>query len=389
MASMVIVGGGILGTMHGVMARRCGWTVSHLDRDIEPRSASVRNFGLVWVSGRAEGNELQVALRARDLWAEIAAVAPGVGFRPDGSMTVAQTPEELAVLEQVAARDDAPLRGFHLLTPADVRAVNPALRGEFLGGLYCTTDAVVEPRLALPALREALASGHRFGTGDQPLVGPTAADEHGYRFLGGRTATEIGPGYVIDHTNERHPADVVVVCPGIERQGPMADLLDAAPVRTVQLQMMQTAPFDERLTTSLADGDSLRYYPAFRVPALADLPPQAPLAAHHHMQLLISQRGTGELTVGDTHAYDEPFDFATDEAPYDHLRARAESILGRSLPPVTRRWTGAYSQSTDDSICHRRQVAFGVWVVTGPGGRGMTLSPAIAEQTLTEIGSPA
>ena len=388
MTRMVIVGGGILGTMHAVMARRRGWTVTHLDRDIEPRSASVRNFGLVWVSGRAEGNELQVALRARDLWAEIASVAPDVGFRPDGSMTVAQTLEELAVLEQVVARDDSTLRGFHLLTPADVRVVNPALRGELVGALHCTTDAVVEPRLALPALRDALASGHQFGADDQNPTGPTPADEHGYRFLGGRTVTEIGPGYVVDHANQRHRAEVVVVCPGIERQGPMAELLDAAPVRTVQLQMMQTEPLGERLTTSLADGDSLRYYPGFRVPALADLPPQSPVAAHHHMQLLISQRVTGELTVGDTHAYDEPFDFATDEAPYDHLRRRAESILGRPLPPVIRRWTGAYSQCTDDSICHRRQVALGVWVVTGPGGRGMTLSPAIAEQTLTEIGSP-
>src|SRR4051812_30209838 len=109
---MVIVGGGIIGTMHAVMARRQGWHVTHLDRDVEPRSASVRNFGLVWVSGRAEGAELDAALRARELWEDIAATAPGVGFRPDGSVTVAQLPEELAVLEQVMARGDAEARGF-------------------------------------------------------------------------------------------------------------------------------------------------------------------------------------------------------------------------------------------------------------------------------------
>jgi FAD dependent oxidoreductase TIGR03364 len=375
MGRMVIVGAGILGTMHAVMARRRGWSVTHLDRDVEPRSASVRNFGLVWVSGRAEGAELDLALRARELWADVASSAPGVGFRPDGSLTVAQLPEELAVLEQVAARADADTRGFHLLDPAQVAAVNPAVRGEVLAALHCTADAVVEPRLALPALRDALLAAAGAGDG-------------GYRFAGGRIVTDIDDGRVVDHTGEGHPADVVVVCPGIERTGPLAPLLDGAPVRTVQLQMMQTASLGERLTTSLADGDSLRYYPAFRVPALAGLPPQAPVAARHHMQLLISQRASGELTVGDTHAYDEPFDFATDEAPYDHLAARAESILGRPLPPVVRRWTGAYSQCLDESICHRRQARPGVWVVTGPGGRGMTLSPAIAEQTLAEIGAP-
>ena len=372
---MVIVGAGIIGTMHAVMARRQGWDVVHLDRDLEPRSASVRNFGLVWVSGRAVGDELTVALRARVLWEDIASHVAGIGFRADGSMTIAQRPDEVAVLEQVMARPDATERRFRLLAPDEVRAVNPALRGELLAGLHCAADAVVEPRAALPALRRWLA-GHSSGGGD-------------YTFVGGRTAHGIGPGAVVDHTGARHGGDVVVVCPGAERQGPVADLLDGAPVRPVQLQMLQTAALGERLTTSVADGDSLRYYPAFAVPARAGLAPQAPVAADHHMQLLISQRADGQLTVGDTHAYDEPFDFATTDAPEAHLQERAESILGRPLPPIVRRWTGVYSQCLDESICHRRRIAAGLWLVTGLGGRGMTLSPAIAEETLAQIGAPA
>src|SRR6478736_169033 len=118
MSRVVIVGAGIIGTMHAVMARRAGWDVVHLDRNLEPRSASVRNFGLVWVSGRAVGDELAVALRARALWSDVAAAAPGVGLRADGSLTVAQLPQEVAVLEQVMARDDAETRGFRLLDPA-------------------------------------------------------------------------------------------------------------------------------------------------------------------------------------------------------------------------------------------------------------------------------
>src|SRR5580700_5966888 len=70
---VVIVGGGVLGTMHAVMARRRGFSVVHLEREPEARGASVRNFGLVWVSGRRAGPELALALRARELWEEIAA----------------------------------------------------------------------------------------------------------------------------------------------------------------------------------------------------------------------------------------------------------------------------------------------------------------------------
>ena len=69
---IVVVGGGVLGTMHAVMARRRGYEVVHLEREAGPRGASVRNFGLVWVSGRRAGAEVNLALRARQLWAEIA-----------------------------------------------------------------------------------------------------------------------------------------------------------------------------------------------------------------------------------------------------------------------------------------------------------------------------
>jgi glycine/D-amino acid oxidase-like deaminating enzyme len=70
-----------------------------------------------------------------------------------------------------------------------------------------------------------------------------------------------------------------------------------------------------------------------------------------------------------------------DEDAYDHLRDRAERLLGTPLPPIQRRWAGVYSQVTGDDLYHRSQIAPGVVLVTGPGGRGMTCSPAIAEET--------
>ena len=98
--------------------------------------------------------------------------------------------------------------------------------------------------------------------------------------------------------------------------------------------------------------------------------------------VLMVQRLDGGLTIGDTHSYAEPFDFDLDEDSYDHLRAKAESLLGTALPPTRRRWAGVYSQVTGGpELYFRSQVAPGVVLVTGPGGRGMTCAPAIAEQT--------
>ena len=372
---MVIVGGGVLGTMHAVMARRRGFEVVQLERETEARGASVRNFGLVWVSGRRAGPELSLALRARELWAELGARVPGLGFRAAGSLTLASGDAELALLKEAAALPDADRREFELLDPASVRAVNPALRGEFAGGLLCRADAIVEPRQALPALRGYLASrGERQG---------------GYEWLAGREVTEIVPNAVRDHTGAWHQCDLVVLCPGAAHTGLAGRYLaargGASGIRRVRLQMMQTAPMAERITTALADGDSLRYYPAYDLPGRAQLPPQAAAAERVRAQLLLVQRADGGLTIGDTHEYAEPFGFDLDEDAYDYLRARAEALLGAPIPRVQRRWAGVYSEvgpaAAGHALYHRSEVEPGVVLVTGPGGRGMTCSPAIAEET--------
>jgi FAD dependent oxidoreductase TIGR03364 len=367
---VVVVGGGVLGTMHAIAARRRGLAVLHLEREPEPRGASVRNFGLIWVSGRAGGPELSLALRARAGWEELAAEVPGTGFRPNGSLTLASNDAELQLLKEAAARPDAAVRGYELIDTAAAREVSPALRGEFAGALRCRRDAVVEPRLVLAALREHLREG--------------AGRDDGYVWLPGREAAEVAPHAVRDHTGEWHRGDLVVVCTGAAHTGVAGPHLagyQQPPVRRVRLQMMQTAPFPGRLATSVADGDSLRYYPAFDLPGRGGLAPQAPAAAATAAQLLLVQRLDGSLTIGDTHEYAEPFAFDVREDAYDHLRGQAERLLGVALPRTERRWAGVYSQATGPELYHRSPIAPGVVLVTGSGGRGMTCAPAIAEET--------
>ncbi|MGF6880866.1 FAD dependent oxidoreductase TIGR03364 [Nocardia sp. GAS34] len=363
---LVIIGGGILGTAHALAAVGRGHTVVQVEREGEARGATVRNFGLVWVSGRSE-RELEITLRSRRLWEEIGGRIAGVGFRPAGSITLVRTEAELAVAAAAAAAPSAAERGFELLEPAQVREINPALRGKYLAGLHCSTDAAVESRQAMPALRAYMQATGR------------------YTFYAGTEARAISGGTVTDDRGRRFDADLVLVCPGAAHSGLTRELVGDIPVRRVRLQMMQTAPLGEPLTTAIADGDSFRYYPGFAGPELDHLnreESQAFTAAQHKMQLLCVQRLHGGLTIGDTHEYDEPFAFDVDEAPYEHLTAVTEELLGRKLPQVVRRWAGVYSQSIDPgAIVTRAQAADNVWVITGPGGRGMTLGPALGEET--------
>lgn len=364
----------MVGTMHAWHALDRGHEVVQIERESEARGASLRNFGQIWVSGRAGGEELDTALRARELWEEIGARVPGLGFRANGSLTPVRNDREHAVAESALARTDAAARGYKLLTSDEARALNPALRGEFSGALWCERDAAVEPRTAQLRLREALSASPR------------------YTFLPGREVRDVvGESAVRDDHGDVHRGDAVVLATGAWLGGLVRELAGPdLPVRRVRLQMMQTEPLGEPLTTSVADADSFRYYPAYKSDALDALDagqPQTPTAAAHKMQLLMVQREDGGLTIGDTHEYEHPFAFDTVEDPYEHLTEVVEGFLGRPLPKVRRRWAGVYAQCVDTSrVVHRQQVRDGVWLVTGPGGRGMTCSPAIAEKTADELG---
>src|ERR1700733_8113820 len=158
----IVVGGGILGTTHALGALLRGAYVVHLERDLVPHGATVRNFGLVWVSGRAEGAELELALRSRVLWEEISEVVPGVGFRANGSLTLLNNDDEMKVAERALERDDASEREFELLSHDEVVQRNPALEGKFEAGLYCGRDAAVESRVALGALRDWMSGTGRY-----------------------------------------------------------------------------------------------------------------------------------------------------------------------------------------------------------------------------------
>ncbi|MGO9029427.1 MAG: FAD-dependent oxidoreductase [Acidimicrobiales bacterium] len=372
---VVIVGGGVVGTMHALEACQRGWDVVHLEADAAPRHASVRNFGLVWVSGRAAGPELELALRSRVLWQQLASYAPEIGFRSDGSLTIATNEDELSLMDDLARQPEAAQRKLEVVDADGVKKLNPAVRGITTGGLYCRRDAIIEPGSVLEALRRTLEeTGHYWW-----IPGRRVVDVLGDTGTGGPAA--------VDHLGGSYTASLVLLCIGDQYAGlggRIGATLATAPLRRCRLQMMETAASTEPVSTAIADADTMRYYPAYDLPGRSALPPPRRETTEQGMQLLLVQRASGGLTIGDTHEFDEPFDFAVDETVYERLRERAESILGWRLPHVVRRWSGVYSIPTDDRLYYRHWIDHGICVVTGPAGRGMTLAPAIAEETWVE-----
>ena len=369
---ILIIGGGVIGTMHAWRLIKRGYRVVQIDRDPIPLQASVRNFGLVWVGGRRAGEELDEALLARELWDEVATDVTDLSLRANGSLTIARTAAEVKVMEQSMQLPDADARGWQLLSAEEARQINPAVRGKFEAALFCSKDAAVEPGQLLSNIRNYLLAHDNYTwVPNTEIIDVTEGSSGPVAFAA---------------SGEMYHGDFALVCPGADHKRLFAGQLAEAPIRRVRLQMMSTVPLGEELTTSIGDGDSMRYYPAYDVPALRELPPQDPIAAGAKMQLLMVQRTDGTLTIGDTHEYDEPFDIFLREPEYDYLIDVASDILGRPLPKVARRWDGVYSQRTDGAICERTHISKSIVIVTGPGGRGNSLAPAIAENSMRILG---
>ena len=188
-----------------------------------------------------------------------AADVPGVGFRPRGSTDGRADRRGSRDLRRGWRPPTQRPPRVHLPGSRGGTSANPAVRGDVLGGLLSTRDASVEPAQVLGAMRAHLAATTAGYTGC-----PAARSSNSTATRRPRPPRRMAPRRPGRAGHRRHPTGIA------------GAHLSAAPIRRCRLQMMQTAPLGEELTTSIADGDSFRYYPAYRDADLASLGTAAP-----------------------------------------------------------------------------------------------------------------
>ena len=134
-ADVAVVGGGILGLAHALVAAREGRSVVLFERHDEARGASVRNFGMVWPISHPPGELRDRALRGREVWLDMARET-GIWHDACGSLHLAYWPEELDVLEEFDAGPSSAGLATEVLRPKQVLELSPGARAEgLLGGL--------------------------------------------------------------------------------------------------------------------------------------------------------------------------------------------------------------------------------------------------------------
>ncbi|WKL58940.1 TIGR03364 family FAD-dependent oxidoreductase [Asticcacaulis sp. ZE23SCel15] len=365
MYDLAIVGSGIVGLAHAVMAVRRGLRPVVIDRHAAPIGASIRNFGFVTVTGQGAGGTWQRALRSRDIWLEVAPEA-GIEILQRGLLVTAQRPEAMTVLEAFCGHEMG--RDCRLLTADAVRADYTGVGSALQGGLYSPHDLRVNSRTAIPRLVQWLANR-----------GVT------FRF---DTAALTIEGTEVVTPQERLRAGAVVVCPGDDLSGLYPDIYARHAVMRSQLHMMRlSSPGFDIGCPRMSDLSLVRYR------GYAELKESEALAGvlareqSQHLEagihLIVTQGADGSLIVGDSHHYGrapEPFyDAAVEGLILDEFK----HVLGIDPPPVIERWLGTYASAADDLMSVSPDERVRLVVVTS--GTGASTSFGIAEETLNDL----
>lgn len=365
---VVVVGAGIVGIAQAWAAARRGCRVIVLERDAHARSASIRNFGMVWPVGQANGPNYRTALRSRALWQELLA-GSGLWHDPCGSLHLAYRDDERQVLEEFAQR--APALGYEcrLVTAAEVRELSPAAKTDALAtALHSRTEMCVDPR-------EVIRHAPRW-----------LAAKYDIQFRYGAKVQSIFNRRVSVASGEHILADQVIIAAGADLRDFYPELYQQIGFQRCKLQMMRTAPQPGgwRLGPMLAGGLTLRHYDAFKIcRSLAALKQriadETPELNEFGIHVMASQNGAGEVVLGDSHEYgDETSPF--DKAEIDDLILRELRKL-LELPDWTirERWHGIYVKAPD-LIQFDAEPEPGVRVAIASGGAGMTMSFGLADE---------
>ena len=360
---LLVVGSGIVGLAHALLAARAGLRVCVLDRDARANGASVRNFGFITVTGQGLPDTWRRARRARDVWADLCRDAR-IPVLHRGLLMAARRPEAEAVLAEFAAgpmgEDCRILRGAELPAP---------LRGDRVrAALHSPHELRVESREAIPRLAAYL----------QETLGVTILPQH--------AVCAVDVGWVETARGTFH-ASRIVVCPGPDLVTLFPDVFARRRTTLCKLHMLRLADPGWRLPAAVMSDLGLHRYRGYAgcpsLPALRErLAAEQAAQLDNGVHLIVVQSADGTLVVGDSHHYDatpDPFQPETVDAL---ILEEFGHVLGPP-PPVVERWIGVYPSGPDDAFVEA--VAPGVRVVSVTSGTGASTAFGLAEDVLRDL----
>lgn len=198
---VLIVGGGLTGAATAYFLARAGVDVLLIEQDEINGKASGANAGSIHAQialdpfvrhGEAWARNYAPSIRLLSasigLWQQLQAeIGPELGVQITGGLIVAETDEQMRVIDRKARLEREYGLPIDMLDRAGLRTIAPYVSDRMLGGAFCPIEGKANPLLATPCIvRAAQKSGARIRTHTRL----DALDRGGGGF---RAATSAGP----------------------------------------------------------------------------------------------------------------------------------------------------------------------------------------------------
>ena len=348
-----------------------GYKVTVFERNERAVGASIRNFGMIWPIGQATGPLFERAMLSRSIWKEVCTEAR-IWHDEVGSLHLAYHEDELQVISEYVDINRQH-RDCSLLSPKQALQKSPAVNPDRLkGALWSGEEMIVESRVAIGQVAKYLA------------------EKYDVEFYWNTAISQIDHPKVVSGSRTWE-ADEIFVCSGADFETLYPELFLATEITKCKLQMMRLAaqPDEWRIGPSLCGGLSMIHYPGFQ--AAGSLPALKKRYEEQYSEYLkwgihvmVSQNGSGELTIGDSHEYGlvhDPFD---KEFINDMITSYLQTFAKFKDWELLQSWHGIYPKMTDGKMELIADAAPGVTIINGMGGNGMTLSFGLCEEYISK-----
>lgn len=346
--SVVVVGGGLVGTAVARALRLRGADVVVVERGVPGAEASWAAGGILSPQAECDvdGPMLRLCLEGLATTLSWCRALGDVGLRTTGTLDVAVTDDEARALQERVRWQQALSLEARWLEPAAVRALAPI--DNVRGAAFFAGEASLEPRRFFDALR-------------------ASATTMGVRFATGRRVTSVSPRRVDladdladDLDDDRDDADgsgarshidgdAVVVCAGAWTPQVQGAGVDDGAVYPVRGQMVE-------LLGDIVDAPVLYGHGGYAVP-----------------------RGDGRVVVGSTMER-AGFEKRLTAGGLLQVLATATSLLpSLAQAPVTSTWAGL-RPATPDGLPLLGRSSTGVWIASGHFRNGVLLAAVSAER---------
>ena len=376
---LIVIGAGVLGSFHAYHACKKGLKVLLLEKDAQPMEATVRNFGQVVPSGMSRGKWQDYGRRSLEIYKLLQSNFE-ISVRQQGSVYIASDETELTLINEL--RDINRKEGYPslLLKQQDCLEKYPGLNAGYCkGALFFPEEITVEPEKMIHQLIDCMQE--QMALTYQPNTLVTFCDH-----VNGKCIVE-------DNLGRAYTGDKVIICNGRDFRNLFPQLFYESDIEVSKLQMMKTVPVANYLLKgSILTGLSIRRYESFH-----DCPSFHTLKAgtieerfkKWGVHILFKQAVDGSIIIGDSHEYaaaaeQDKLGFAVNQEINTIIIEEAKRIFDLPSWQIATAWNGYYAQSKSHDLFNQ-EVATNIHIITAIGGKGMTASAGLAEETIKTI----